>query len=946
MSSRPVAPVRIVGRYRIYDPIGSGGMATVHLGKLDGSVGFSRTVAIKRLHPHLATDKAFVDMFVDEALLATRIRHPNVVATLDVVADGKEIFLVLDYVEGESLARLLHAAFMEDKPPPPKVIVAVACDVLHGLHAAHEAQDESGEPLGIVHRDVSPQNILVAVDGTARVLDFGVAKARRRLQTTQDGSLKGKIAYMAPEQIGGEATRQSDVFAVGVVLWEGLAVRRLFHSENEARLMALVMSHDVAPPSTVARLPLPSPAREALDVIVLRAVAKDPKQRFGSALEMAVALEQAGLAATRAEVSAWLRDSASKALEERSRQVKNLESDVTLLPTRPAAPPGPSSPPKTPKRGATFAPAEELSAGPVVAPSRSRRPVRAALAFLGVVAIALVSAVASRRTEHSSPKAEALALPPESDCSIMTTCGLPSTASPDAKAAYQAGLQSLRDASFSTARTNFDHATGFDPGLAAAHLRLAISSTMFASESDTRRMFARAEALRTSLSERDKGILHAFEPYFHSDMGDVAECAKRLEAASKAAPRDSEIAFYLGFLRFQQGQLEPAVAALDHALELDPDLGSAWSERGGALAFLGRFDEAIRSLDHCIQTSPLATDCIWYRAAIDEQMGRCADVEADAKRAISKEPDNYFGYSLLANALVSLGRSDDAVEAALEAKWKNSPPKSRPRVELHDRLNRDMLAGRFADAERDAQKLEALAAGGDPSNYSHALPAWALVQIYLETGRPALARDAARRFLEREGAWTAPYRVDDVALARDVVPRMLLTLLHTGAMTADELSARRDQWLDSWKRRTSGVYVHHLWLYGYAAGAETHGDADRALEALPGFLPLPVFTPQSVTSAYLGKVYERAGRFHEAEAPLRATTASCTALRYPIDQTRAFLDLGTALEVEDPTAACEAYSIVVARWGAAKPKSVSAGQARRRMDALHCLPSSSKAGPR
>src|SRR5580658_5703706 len=117
--SLPVQPVRVVGRYLIYEPIGSGGMATVHLGKLHGSVGFSRTVAIKRLHPHLATDKAFVDMFVDEAHLATRIRHPNVVATLDVVADAGELFLVLDYVEGEALSRLLHTAFVENKPPPP-----------------------------------------------------------------------------------------------------------------------------------------------------------------------------------------------------------------------------------------------------------------------------------------------------------------------------------------------------------------------------------------------------------------------------------------------------------------------------------------------------------------------------------------------------------------------------------------------------------------------------------------------------------------------------------------------------------------------------------------------------------------------------------------------------------------------------------------------------------
>jgi eukaryotic-like serine/threonine-protein kinase len=924
-----VNPGRVVGRYVIHEAIGSGGMATVHLGKLRGSVGFSRTVAIKRLHPHLATDKAFVDMFVDEAHLATRIRHPNVVATLDVVADGQELFLVLDYVEGESLARLLHSAFIEEKPPPPRVVVAIACDVLHGLHAAHEARDEAGEPLGIVHRDVSPQNVIVAVDGTARVLDFGVAKARRRLQSTLDGSLKGKVAYMAPEQIGGEATRLSDIFSVGIILWEGLAVKRLFQAENEAALMAQIMTRSVPAPSSVARAPLPEPARGILDAIALRALSKDPAGRYASALEMASALEQAGLPATRAEVAEWVKGSARDALEDRSQKVKNLESDVTLVPTR-AAPVAP------------VARADELSAGPVVTSAPQKKPVRRALALLGAAIVGAGLFAVIPRIRSPAPTPEASAVPgiqadaATAACMTLTSCSLPATTSPDAKAAYQAGLQSLRDASFSAARTNFDHAATFDPTLAAAHLRLAISSSMFAAESDTRRMFARAEALRSSLSERDRVILRAFEPYFHTDMGDVAECVKRLDEASTHAPNDAEIAFYLGFLEFQQGQLDAALTALDRAIALDAELGSAWSERGGVLAFLGRYDEATQALDHCIQMSPLASDCIWYRAALDEQRGRCTDVEADAKRAIQKEPDNYFGYSLLANALVSLGHGTEAVDAALEAKWQKSSAKSRPRVELHDKMNRDLLAGRFSDAERETRALEALAAGGDPSTYAHALPAWALVQIYTETGRPTQARDIARQFLEREGTWTSPFRVDDVALARDVVPRMLMTLSHSGAMAAGELHTRRDAWLETWKKRTTGVYVHHLWFYAFGAGAETANDAEEALSALPAFSPLPTFTPQSVTPAFLGKVYVRAKRFQDAEAPLKAVTKSCTTFRYPVEHTRAFLDLGTALEPSDPKGACDAYATVVARWGAAKPKSVSAMQAKKRMDALHC----------
>src|SRR5262245_16586952 len=176
----------------MYDEIAAGGMATVHLGRVLGDAGFARTVAIKRLHPHYAKDPEFVSMFVDEARLAARITHPNVVSTVDAVTMGSELFLVMEYVHGESLAGLFYAAQHAGIRIPPAVAVAVVADVLYGLHAAHEARGEDGQPLGIVHRDISPPNILVGVDGVARVLDFGIAKAIVRVQTTREGQLKGK----------------------------------------------------------------------------------------------------------------------------------------------------------------------------------------------------------------------------------------------------------------------------------------------------------------------------------------------------------------------------------------------------------------------------------------------------------------------------------------------------------------------------------------------------------------------------------------------------------------------------------------------------------------------------------------------------------------------------------------------------------------------------------
>jgi serine/threonine-protein kinase len=191
----------IIGRYALFDRIAAGGMASVHLGRLFGEGGFTRTVAIKRLHAQLALDPDFASMLLDEARLCARIHHPNVVATLDVVSAEAELFLVMEYVVGESLVHLLRASEASPDRASPALVASVMSGVLHGLHAAHEATSDRGELLGIVHRDVSPHNVLVGVDGVARVLDFGVAKALGRVHTTEEGTLKGKVSYMAPEQI-------------------------------------------------------------------------------------------------------------------------------------------------------------------------------------------------------------------------------------------------------------------------------------------------------------------------------------------------------------------------------------------------------------------------------------------------------------------------------------------------------------------------------------------------------------------------------------------------------------------------------------------------------------------------------------------------------------------------------------------------------------------------
>lgn len=321
-------PLR-VGRYVLFDVIASGGMASVHIGRLQGPVGFARTVAVKRLHTHLSHDPEFVSMFLDEARLAARIQHPNVVATIDVVAQSGELFLVMDYVQGDSLSQLWKRARERNAPPPLRVVSSVMTGALYGLHAAHEATTERGEPLDIVHRDVSPQNILLGVDGVARVVDFGVAKAVSRLQSTRDGQVKGKLSYMAPEQIlRKRVDRRADLYAAGVVLWEALAGRKLFEAEDAAAVIAAVLEGNVPRLSTIN-----PEVTEAVDALIRVALAREPEDRYATALELAAALEDAAPPAPQRAVVEWMSAIASDRILERKKLLVAIEqtpSDTSI----------------------------------------------------------------------------------------------------------------------------------------------------------------------------------------------------------------------------------------------------------------------------------------------------------------------------------------------------------------------------------------------------------------------------------------------------------------------------------------------------------------------------------------------------------------------------------------------------------------------------------------
>lgn len=326
-ASRKAAEVLHIGRYTLHGEIASGGMASVHFGKLTGKGGFERAVAIKRLHPHLVKDPEFRAVILDEARLAARVRHPNVVQPLDVIDSDGEVLLVMEYVHGESLSRLIRKARDRGEPVPLPICATIMSNVLHGLHSAHEAKDDRGNPLGIVHRDVSPQNVIVGTEGIARVIDFGIAKARTSAESTQEGQVKGKVPYLAPEQIAAQpATKQTDIYAASVMFWELIVGRRLFTADQDQIIIALIAQGNVEPPSTfVEGVPI------ALDDLILRGLARDPMDRFSSAREMALLLESILPLAPPSTVGDWVEDLARDSLKKRAAQL----SDVEQLPPSP-----------------------------------------------------------------------------------------------------------------------------------------------------------------------------------------------------------------------------------------------------------------------------------------------------------------------------------------------------------------------------------------------------------------------------------------------------------------------------------------------------------------------------------------------------------------------------------------------------------------------------------
>ena len=326
-----------LGPYQLAERLGSGGMAEVYVARREGPGGFSKRFAVKRILPQLARDNRFAEMFCDEARICGALTHPNIVQVVDFGEDAGELFMAMEFIDGVSCARLLRSVAARGDTIPVGAALFVASEVLRALAFAHEARDEEGRSLGIVHRDVSPGNILISRIGEVKLSDFGIVRSAFIERRTSPGELKGKMGYMSPEQaIGSEVDHRSDLFAVGIVLSEMLIARPLFPGRSELEILTRIYESDVRVLTQSAdRLP------KQLMPVLYRALARDPGRRFQTAREFAAALRrvarQLGHALDDSELTKWLSELGVLPSASGTHEVSSARGQL-LAPSRPALP--------------------------------------------------------------------------------------------------------------------------------------------------------------------------------------------------------------------------------------------------------------------------------------------------------------------------------------------------------------------------------------------------------------------------------------------------------------------------------------------------------------------------------------------------------------------------------------------------------------------------------
>jgi serine/threonine-protein kinase len=876
----------VAERFRVGTVIGSGGMGTVYAAT---HVQLGHKLALKVMSPALASHPVAVQRFLNEARTAANIASDHVVRVTDVgTLPGGVPFLAMEYLEGEDLSDVLKRRGRL----PIEEAVDLVLEALEGIAHAHA--------LGIVHRDLKLANLFLArrPDGTRRVkvLDFGISKVDPTLGATGESStvtgvVLGTPHYMAPEQLrdakGVDA--RADIWAVGVILYKLLTGTLPFVGESIASLILAIGAEGL--PSLRGKRPETPPE---LERVVMRCLARDVDDRWPDAASLARALAPSGSAASRASAR-------------RISQVLGSEPDK-LRSLQP--------------------------------PPRGRRWVLASLSGLvatgAMVSVVAVAASGSKRGA-GLPATGSIGSSASPSGSASTMADLPAYGSSNAEAmrAFRDGLAERRGGSNRRGSDLLRKAVALDPSFPPAHVELLLAIGTSRVGAAERAEYETAAALREQMTPRDRAMLDALEPIMLRVPAEWGEAEARLRRAADAFPRDAEVFWLLGWATATRSLSEGA-RWTQRAIELDPAFAGAYGDLVEEQRYAGPREQAHANADRCLEALPGAMNCLYMQAAMAEEEGRCQDLERFARRMIAIDPEFAMSQAFLAKALASNGSPAGAREilAAMPRvqarRWRSNNMPNEAQLE--------MLVGEFGEAETLAREAASAAATSD-AREAHAGPVRMLVQLDLETGKLDDATKLANDFLTRSSAWEPDPDDDDFALMADPTPTLLGALRTAGRIGAKDLVDRRASWLAKWPRARQDV-APYLWAHGYGDVCVVDGsgeDVNAAIAEMPSF-PAPLrYFPAALPSAGIGVTLAQGGRAVDALPWLEQACKSCRAASAPFEQTRALYWLGRVRELTgDRDGACAAYDAVIERWGKAKPKSVTADQARGRRATLGC----------
>ena len=858
-----------VAHFVVVEKIGEGGMGIVYKANDEQ---LRRTVALKVLPPEYVGDAERKRRFVREARAAAAITHPNIATVYEIGdADGMT-YIAMELIAGSTLRD--HIARRLEVRQAMRIASAVA----RALTKAHAKR--------IIHRDLKPDNVMISEDGEVKVLDFGLAKLDTRSlieeqdTVTMEGHVMGTFGYMSPEQATGAAVDgRTDVFALGVMLFEMLTGERPFHGKRP--LDVLVALSTTGPPAASARNADVPPE---LDQLIARCLAKEPADRL-TADELRAALD--AMLAIDSPMSA--------------------SSSRRLIQSKESLPSG---------IGSTILSRDDAERRP------RRWPVLLAIGLLAAGGAAVWTTTRSTAPLAGDGGTPAVAV-------VADDGGSP-------RAAFERGRRRMWKGQWRAGCQDVAEASDREPALAAASFLVAFCRSRVNANTG-RPYYDRATRGRADLPAPEAAVLDALEAVYRRYPVDWGEYRRKLEGASKRFPASPLVRFADANSSATES-FEQAILGLDAVMALDADFARPLSLKAEYLTYMGKLDDSRAVTATCLERFPDATDCLTEKSELDRLRGDAHAMEVDARRAMMTNSDEPRFYDTLANAMVAGGATATTLEEILRQKRSHSPAETRAQEEFADGIRCALVTGNFERAERDARTLdEGLA--NDARMRVHAWPAVVRVNALREMDRVKDAVPVARAFLAKRDAWEPDLKADDWAMANDPTASMLAVLLDAGAIERPELERERAAWIKRWEDRAEPTSRPFLWFHAWAAGASTPQLASAALEARPRYEPLPLHAFETLAPAAVGHVYLLAGRTDDAVAALREATISVSGFAFPVEHTRAFFDLGHALErANDPKQACTAYRHVIMRWGDAQPRSVTAEAASKRITALRCPP--------